>query len=269
MPKATSHGPKLTLTSQAESYTLQKARYNLKAARGGGIHDLADALVWNLCNRPDQYNETVARFFAKAKKGDSQQAVDDFLNSLDAPSGVNPPAAVNPPAELQKNVVKPAPAPIKNVVKPAPAPMKNVVKPTPAPTTNVTTSDADTAKNRQPAAINPPAEVQADVAMRDADATETPATATAPRDVPSDVMESAVANVDTTNINMYGMKRFDGGAAGVLFKMPHCTCVINDSALKKWRDWVDTHMAEEEAATCPVVGCKDLLDESSFICPGQ
>lgn len=163
------------MTSQAESYTLQKNHYNLKAARGGGIHDLANALVWNLCNRPDQYNETVARFFANAKKGDSQQAVDDFLDTLDAPSGVNPPAAVNPPAELQENVVKPAPAPIKNVVKPTP--------------------------------------VQADVAMRDADATETPATATAPRDVPSDVMEPAVANVDTTNVRNEKVRRWCGGRA--------------------------------------------------------
>lgn len=239
MPKAVSDGPRLTLTSQAESCTPKKGHYNLKAARGGGIHDLADALGWNLCNRPDQYNETVARFFANAKKGDSQHAFDDLLDSLDAPSGVNP------SAELQKNVVKPAPAPMKNVTKP----------------------DADATKNHQPAAIRPPAESQADIIMRDADAAETPATATPPRDVPSNVMEPAVAKVDATDINMYGMKRFDGGAAGVLLKMPYCSCAINDSALKKWRDWVDTHMSPEEVLTCPVVGCEVRLKVCPPHCP--
>lgn len=78
----------------------------------------------------------VARFFANAKKGDGDEAVDDFLESLDAPSGVNQPAAVSTAVEIQSNV---------------------------------TMSIADPIETQQPEAVCPSDEVQKDVTMNDAD----------------------------------------------------------------------------------------------------
>lgn len=190
----------------------EKDRYNFKAAAGGGVHDLTDALVWNLCSRPDQYNEVVARFFANPQKGDGHEAVDKFLEYLDAPSGV-----------------------------------------------------------KQPASVNPPVEVHEDVTMSEAEPTEAPPSASTPREVPSDVMEQAVANVsngdgadvdldDAADTDLYGMRKLADGGAHALYQMPHCNCIINEPALEKWLDWAATHLAQEEVPTCPVIGCEALLN---------
>lgn len=233
------------MTSQAGAYLSKKDLYSFRAASGGGVHDLADALVWNLCNRPDQYNEMVARFFANSQQGDGEEAVDDFLKSLDAPSGVNQPAAVNTAVEVQKDV---------------------------------TMSNADPIETRQPEAVNPSDAIQKEVTMNDADSTEAPVCATSPRDVPSDVMEQEVASVsngdgvdvdldNAADVDLYGMKRLADGGAHALYEMPHCNCIINEPALKKWLDWAATHLAPEEVPTCPVVGCEALLSVRPSIHP--
>lgn len=232
---------RLTLTPQPPPpppYLPEKDRYNFKAAAGGGVHDLADALVWNLCSRPDQYNEVVAPFFANSQKGDGHEAVDKFLEYLDAPSGVKQPAAVNSSVEVQKDV---------------------------------TTAGANPIETPQPASVNPPVEVHEDVTMSEAEPTEAPPSAPTPREVPSDVMEQAVANVsngdgadvdldDAADTDLYGMRKLADGGAYALYQMPHCNCIINEPALEKWLDWAATHLAQEEVPTCPVIGCEALLN---------
>lgn len=72
---------------------------------------------------------------------------------------------------------------------------------------------------------------------------------------------------DAADIDLYGMRKLADGGAYALYEMPHCSCIINEPALKKWLDWAVTHVAPEEVPTCPMVGCEALLNVRSSIHP--
>lgn len=56
-----------------------------------------------------------------------------------------------------------------------------------------------------------------------------------PRDVHLDVMEQ----VDATGIDLHRMTKLADSGAHALCKMPHCDCVITNSALGKWLAWLE------------------------------